>query len=105
GKEKRINNDNLIDTDNLTNGSWIGYNGEAIEDEEMRTTGSIPYEADKNYEINRSSYVSYFNGDKFIETRLYEEGLPKTIDTVETADSIKVSCNEFNKEEIELVEK
>ena len=55
--------------------------------------------------INRSSYVSYFNGDNFIETKLYEEGFPKTLDTVEEADSIKVSFNESNKEVIELIEK
>ncbi|KKK33958.1 acyltransferase [Salinicoccus sediminis] len=104
-KEKSMNNENLIDSGSLISGSWIGYNGETVEDEEMRTTRSIPYDPDKSYEINRSSYVSYFNGDEFIETKLYEEGLPKTIDTVEEADSVKVSFNEYNMNEIELVEK
>src|SRR5699024_334654 len=80
-KEKSMNNENLIDSGSLISGSWVGYNCEAVEDEEMRTTRSIPYDPDKSYEINRSSYVSYFNGDEFIETKLYEKGLPKTIDT------------------------
>src|SRR5699024_825997 len=103
-KKKSKNNDNLIDAGNLTSGSWIGYNGEAVEDEEMKTTASIPYDSDKNYKINRSSYVSYFNGDEFIETKLYEEGLPKTIDTVDEADSVKVSFKRYKEEAIELTE-
>src|SRR5699024_8211435 len=101
-KHKSKNNDIQIDDGNLTSGCWIEYNDEAVEDKEMRTTGSIPYDPDKKYEINRSSYVSYFNGDEFIETKLYEEGLPKTIDTVEEADSVKVSFNRYNEGAIEL---
>jgi len=68
----------------------------------MRTSDLIPYNSDKNYEINRSSYVSYFNGDEFIETKLYGEGLPLSIDSVEKADGIKVSFNQYNKNKIML---
>ncbi|WP_411843725.1 hypothetical protein [Salinicoccus sp. HZC-1] len=99
------NSDNLIDVDNVTEGSWVGYNGEDVEDEEMMTSELIPYNPEIDYEINRSSYVSYFNGDKFIETKLYGEELPLTIDSVEEADGIKVSFNQYNKDAIELVEK
>lgn len=97
--------DNMIDTSNLTKGSWIGYNGEVVEDEEMMTSEMISYDAGKEYEINRSSYVSYYNGDEFIETKLYGEDLPKKIYSVEEADSIKVSFNQYNKDVIKLVEK
>src|SRR5699024_6091018 len=103
GEGKSTNDENLIDIANLTSGSWIGYNGEAVEDDEMRTTGFIPYDSDKNYEINRSSYVSYFNGDEFIETKLYGEGLPLSIDSVEKADGIKVSFIKYNKDTIKLL--
>lgn len=48
---------NLISTNSLTEGSWMGYNGEAVEKEEMRMTEPIEYDASKTYEINRSSYV------------------------------------------------
>ncbi len=97
--------DNLIDTGSVTKGSWVGYNGDDVEDEEMVTSELIPYDPDAGYEINRSSYVSYFNGDEFIETKLYGEDLPLTIDPVEEADGIKVSFNQYNSDAIELVEK
>lgn len=99
------NADNLIDAGSATEGSWVGYNGDEVEDEEMVTSELIPYDPNTDYEINRSSYVSYFNGDEFIETKLYGEDLPLTIDSVEEADGIKVSFNQYNKDAIELVEK
>lgn len=99
------NSDNLIDTGSATEGSWVGYNGEDVEDEEMMSSELIPYDPNTDYEINRSSYVSYFNGDKFIETKLYGEDLPLTIDSVEEADGIKVSFNQYNEDAIELIEK
>jgi len=97
--------DNLIDTGSAIEGSWVGYNGENVEDEEMLTSELIPYDSNKNYEINRSSYVSYFNGDEFIETKLYSDEMPATIETVEDADGIKVSINQYNKDAIELTAK
>lgn len=99
------NADNLIDAGSATEGSWVGYNGNEVEDEEMMTSELIPYDPNTDYEINRSSYVSYFNGDEFIETKLYGEDLPLTIDSIEEADGIKVSFNQYNKDAIELVEK
>ncbi|SFK50426.1 hypothetical protein [Salinicoccus halodurans] len=99
------NADNLIDAGSATEGSWVGYNGDEVEDAEMVTSELIPYDPNTDYEINRSSYVSYFNGDEFIETKLYGEDLPLTIDSIEEADGIKVSFNQYNKDAIELVEK
>lgn len=95
---------NLIDTNSLTEGSWMGYNGEAVEKEEMRTTETIEYDASKKFEINRSSYVSFFNGDEFIETIQYSDDPPLTLDTVEEADNIIISFNQYNEDTIELKE-
>src|SRR5699024_9400867 len=83
-----VNADNLIDAGSATEGSWVGYDGDEVEDEEMVTSELIPYDPNTDYEINRSSYVSYFNGDEFIETKLYGEDLPLTIDSIEDADGI-----------------
>jgi len=95
---------NLIDTSSVTEGSWITYDGETVENEEMRSTESIDYDPSKDYEINRSSYVSYYNGDEFIETIKYSEDPPMTLDTVEEADSIVISFNQYNKDTISLTE-
>ena len=97
-------NGNLIDTGSLTEGSWITYDGETVEKEEMRTTEPIEYDTSKDYEINRSSYVSYYNGDEFIETIQYSEDPPMTLDTVEEADSIVLSFNQYNEDTISLTE-
>lgn len=93
---------NLIDTGSLTEGSWMGYDGEAVENEEMITTESIKYDSSKTYEINRSSYISYYSGEEFIETIQYGDEPPMTLDTVEEADSIVISFNQYNEDTIEL---
>lgn len=97
-------NGNLIDTGSLTEGSWITYDGETVRNEEMRSTEAIDYDPSKYYEINRSSYVSYYNGDEFIETIQYSEDPPMTLDTVEEADSIVLSFNQYNEDTISLTE-
>ena len=95
---------NLIDTSSVTDGSWISYDGNVVENEEMMTSKSIDYDPSKDYEINRSSYVSYYNGDEFIETIQYSDDPPMTLDTVEEADSIVISFNQYNKDTISLTE-
>ena len=94
--------DNLMDMGSLTEGSWMGYNGEAVENEEMMTTDYIDYDPSNTYEINRSSDVSYFNGEDFIETIQYSGEPPMTLDTVEEADRIMVSFNQYNEDSINL---
>ena len=94
----------LIDTGAATSGSWMGYKGEAVENDEMMTSESIKYDPSKTYEINRSSYVSYYKGDEFIETIKYSDEPPMTLETVEEADSIVVSFNVYNKDTIKLQE-
>lgn len=95
---------NLIDTGSVTEGSWISYDGNVVENEEMMTSKSIDYDPAKNYEINRSSYVSYYNGDEFLETIQYTEDPPMTLETVEEADSLVISFNKYNQDTIELKE-
>lgn len=94
----------LIDLGSATKGSWMGYKGEAVENEEMITSDTIDYDPSKTYEINRSSYVSYFNGEEFIETVQYSDDPPMTLDTVEEADNIVVSFNVYNEDTIKLQE-
>ncbi|WP_026867655.1 hypothetical protein [Jeotgalicoccus marinus] len=96
--------DNLIDTSSLNEGTWVTYDGEVVENDEMRSTEPIDYDPSKSYEINRSSYVSYYNGDEFIETIQYSDDPPMTVDTVEEADSIVVSFNQYNEDTINLTE-
>ena len=95
---------NLIDNGSVTEGSWISYDGNVVENEEMMTSKSIDYDPSKDYEINRSSYVSYYNGDEFIETIQYSDDPPMTLDTVEEADSIVISFNQYNEDTISLTE-
>ena len=94
----------LIDTGAATSGSWMGYKGEAVDNDEMMTSESIKYDPSKTYEINRSSYVSYYNGEEFIETIQYSGEPPMTLETVEDADSIVVSFNVYNEDTIKLQE-
>src|SRR5699024_7872863 len=96
--------DGLIDTGSATTGSWMGYKGEAVKNDEMMTSESIKYDPSKTYEINRSSYVSYYNGEEFIETIQYRGESPMTLETVEDADSIVVSFNVYNEDTIKLQE-
>ena len=95
---------NLIDTGSVTEGSWISYDGNVVENDEMMTSKSIDYDPAKNYEINRSSYVSYYSGDEFLETIQYSEDPPMTLETVEEADSVVISFNKYNQDTIELKE-
>src|SRR5699024_10843177 len=94
----------LIDTGSVTEDIWISYGGNVVENEEMMTSNSIDYDTVNNYEINRSSYVSYYNCDEFLETIQYSEDPPMTLETVEEADSVVISFNKYNQDTIELKE-
>lgn len=98
---KRVG-DNLNDTASLTERSWVGYNDDKVEKEEMRATEKIDYDPSKTNVINRSSYVAYYNGDEFNETIQYSGEPPMTLDTVEEADRIMVSFNQYNEDSINL---
>lgn len=94
--------ESLIEPDNVIGGAWINYNGDEIEDSDMKVTEAIEYDSSNVYEINRSSYVSYYNGDEFLETILYSEEPPIDIQTVEEADTIRISFNVYNADSITL---
>src|SRR5699024_3741062 len=92
---------NLIDKESLNEGGWINFEGNLKEDSEMVNTESIPYDPSKEYELNSGAYVTYFNGEEFIETKLIQDDLPGPIETVDEADSIQLS---FHKDFIDMIE-
>ena len=63
----------------------------------------IPYNPEKDYEVSRDTYVSYFNGEDFIKTELYED-TPEIINSVEEADGVILSFNKSNRNGMQLVE-
>lgn len=62
----------------------------------------IPYDPNNKYEVSLDTYVSYFNGENFIKTELYQD-TPDIIETVEEADGIILSFNKENKSGMQLV--
>ncbi|KKK33959.1 hypothetical protein WN59_10175 [Salinicoccus sediminis] len=92
---------NLIDKESLNDGGWINFEGNVKEQEGMMNTESIPYDPSKEYELNSGAYVTYFNGEEFIETKLIQDNLPGPIETVDEADSIQLS---FHKDFIDMIE-
>lgn len=93
--------ENLIDKESLNDGGWINFEGNVKEQEGMMNTESIPYDPSKEYELNSGAYVTYFNGEEFIETKLIQDNLPGLIETVDEADSIQMS---FHKDFIDMIE-
>jgi len=96
---------NLIDKESLNEDGWINFEGDVKEQAEMMNTESIPYDPSKEYELNSGAYVTYFNGEEFIETKLTQDNLPGPIETVDEADSIKLSFHKDFLDIIELTEK
>lgn len=96
-------NENLINKINTVSDHWINYKGISENDKLMIQSQFIPYNPKKNYEVSHDTYISYFNGDEFIKTELYED-TPEIINSVEEADGIILSFNKENKNEIQLVE-
>ena len=96
-------NDNLINKVNAVDNRWINYNGISENNKSMIQSQFIPYNTDNKYEVSLDTYISYFNGEDFIKTELYED-TPSIIDTVEEADGIILSFNKGNKSGMQLVE-
>jgi len=92
---------NLIDKESLNEDGWINFEGNVKEQEGMMNTESIPYDPSKEYELNSGAYVTYFNGEEFIGTKLIQDNLPGPIETVDEADSIQLS---FHKDFIDMIE-
>lgn len=92
---------NLIDKEKLNEGGWINFDGKVKDQAEMMNTESIPYDPSKEYKLSSGAYITYFNGEEFIETKLIQDNIPGPIETVDEADSIKVS---FHKDFIDIIE-
>lgn len=102
--QNNISENNLINFDTIEEGTWIYYDGEFIQGDQMMLTESIKYNPESEYILNSGAYVSYFNDDEFIQTTLYSEGFPLNIDTVEDANNIRLSFNRAFSDRIELEE-
>lgn len=100
---EKTENENLINKVNTVDGRWVNYQGISENDQSMIQSQFIPYNPDNKYEISLDTYISYFNGENFIRTELYED-TPNVIDTVEEADGIILSFNKENKSGIQLVQ-
>lgn len=96
-------NDNLVNKTNTVNDQWVNYKGVSKNKKSMVQSQFIPYNPNNKYEVSLDTYVSYFNGENFIKTELYEN-TPDIIDTVEEADGIILSFNKENKSGMQLVE-
>src|SRR5699024_6667551 len=74
-------NDNLVNKTNTVNDQWVNYKGVSKNKKSMVQSQFIPYTPNNKYEVSLDTYVSYFNGENFIKTELYEN-TPDIIDTV-----------------------
>lgn len=100
---ENLENENLINKNNTVDDRWINYQGISENDKSMIQSQFIPYDPNNKYEVSLDTYVSYFNGEDFIETELYED-TPDVIHTVQEADGIILSFNKENKSGMQLVE-
>lgn len=96
---------NLIDKSKLNEGGWINFEGKVKKQTEMMNTESIPYDSSKEYELNSGAYVTYYNGDEFIKTKLTQKNVPVLIEKVDEADNIRLSFHKDFKDITELKEK
>lgn len=94
-------NDNLVNKVNAVENQWIGYNGEVEFDNKMMNSQFIPYNSEENYKVNNDAYISYYEGEDFITTELYDA--ESELETVEEADGIILSFNKENKDGIKLI--
>jgi len=89
---ENVSQGNLIDKDSVAKGQWINFEGQETVSSSYVTTDNITYDLNVTYELSGGSYVSYYNGEEFLETVLQNE--PGPIESVDNADSIKLSFNE-----------
>lgn len=91
--------ENLIDKDYLISNSWVNYNGRVSGNDDMKLTVAIPVDANKQYKVTRSTYVSFYDETEFLETILITGGdFPKDVEILPDATHIRLSFNEVNLE-------
>src|SRR5699024_9010363 len=79
-------------------------NGGESENEEMRTSDFIEYDAESDYSLTRPAYVSYYNEEEFIQTNLYVDNMPVLIESVPEATHVRVSFNQNNEEAMVFID-
>ena len=95
-------NENLINKVNSIDDSWINYEGGRENNNTMVQSQFIPYDPDKEYEVNYPAYIAYYDGEEFLKTERFQD-TPVFIDTVEEADGVIVSFNKKNKNGMQMV--
>lgn len=96
-------NTNLINKVNSVDNQWINYDGIIESDNNMVQSQFIPYSSEEDYKLNNDAYVSYYEGEDFITTELYDADTE--LETVEDADGVILSFNKENKNGIKLIYK
>lgn len=91
-EESQSTDSNLVNTEEVVEGKWIGQSGAISNGDDMVLTEPIPYDSSKTYTMNKTSYVTYLKDDEVIESLLYSEGAPEiTLESVEEANKIRIS--------------
>lgn len=98
--EEPSHDSGLLDLSDTEEG-WLNFEGDIGENSEYRITPKIEYNPDTDYKINNGAYVTYYNGDEFIETVQQAEGV---IEQVDEADNIRVSYHNSFGNKISLTE-
>ena len=96
--------DSLLNDTEIEEGYYINYNGGGSENEEMRTSDFIEYDAESDYSLTRPAYVSYYNEDEFIQTNLYVDNMPVLIESVSEATHVRVSFNQNNEDNMVFID-
>ena len=96
--------DSLLSDSEIEEGYYINYNGGESENEEMRTSDFIEYDAESDYSLTRPAYVSYYNEEEFIQTNLYVDNMPVLIESVPEATHVRVSFNQNNEEAMVFID-
>lgn len=84
---------NLFDPTTVENGVWMGYEGQLMHNNsDMVLSQPIEYDPSRSYAVNSSAYVSYYNGESFLETVRYSDvGTELLIEPRQEADTIRIS--------------
>lgn len=84
-------------------GERIDSEGEFVEAADYYVTGALPYKASEAYVITSPSYVSFYNGRKFIETVEFTDA-PAYLPEVNGANYINISFHDDHLLDLNIVE-
>lgn len=99
--ENSSSSTNLINKLNAVEYQCIDYNGTVELDNSMIMSQFTPYDSTEDYIVNSAAYVSYYTGEEFITTELYE--VESELKTIEEADGVILRFNKENKNGIKLM--